>query len=34
MTLARGRVLRGRVLRDSLFFLLAYGVVAAAVIFG
>lgn len=25
---------RGRVLRDSLFFLLAYGVIVSAVLFG
>ncbi len=25
---------RGRVLRDSLFFILSYGLIAAAVIFG
>lgn len=27
-------IMRGRVLRDSVFFLLAYGVIVAAVVFG
>jgi len=27
-------IIRGRVLRDSFFFLLAYGVIVAAIVFG